>query len=256
MAVGFIHGVMNTDNMTLSGETIDYGPCAFMDGYAPGTVFSSIDQTGRYAYANQPAIGQWNLARLAETLLPLIDGDGDGERAVTKATDAVRAYSALFDAAWLGRMRAKLGLVGEEPEDLALVQAFLGAMEGQGADWTLGFRRLSHAARGNPGALRAQFADTTGIDAWLVHYTARLARDADTDPAARAAAMDEANPAIIPRNHLVEHALDAATGGDLVPFDALLGAVTDPFVERPGREAFLLPPPEGFSQGFRTFCGT
>jgi uncharacterized protein YdiU (UPF0061 family) len=253
MSVGFIHGVMNTDNMTLSGETIDYGPCAFMDDYAPDTVFSSIDQTGRYAYGNQPLIGQWNLARLAEALLPLIDADGD--KAVTLATDALRRFTGLYETAWLRRMRTKLGLRSDDPEDITLVQELLAAMEGQGADWTLTFRRLSSAVQGDAGPLRMQFADPARIDPWTVRYFSRLQREGG-DPAARAAAMDLANPAVIPRNHKVEEALAAATQGDLAPFETLLTAITDPYTEQPGREAYLLPPPSGFTDSYRTFCGT
>jgi uncharacterized protein YdiU (UPF0061 family) len=216
-------------------------------------VFSSIDQTGRYAYGNQPVIAQWNLARLAETLLPLIDADGD--RAVTVATDALRRYTPLYEAAWLRRMQFKLGLVTGEPEDLGLVQDLLSAMEGQGADWTLTFRRLSNAVQGDAGPLRRQFAEPARIDPWLERYLARLERDGG-DPAARAAAMARTNPAVIPRNHKVEEALSAATQGDLAPFEGLLAAITDPFAEIPGREAYMLPPPEGFGESYRTFCGT
>ncbi len=253
MAVGFIHGVMNTDNMTLSGETIDYGPCAFMDAYAPGTVYSSIDQTGRYAYGNQPAIGQWNLARLAEALLPLIDTDGD--RAVARATEVLRAYTARYECAWLTRMRAKLGLLASEDDDMDLAAGLLAAMEGQSADWTLTFRALSRALCGNPGAFRAQFAEPAGADDWLTLWQARQSREPG-DPATRAKAMDRVNPAVIPRNHKVEAALAAAVAGDLGPFEALLAAITDPFGDTKGREGFALPPPAGFSEGYRTFCGT
>ncbi len=214
MSVGFIHGVMNTDNMTLSGETIDYGPCAFMDDYAPGTVFSSIDQTGRYAYGNQPGMGQWTLARLAEALLPLIDSESD--RAVAMATEVLRGYVARYDAAWLRRMRGKLGLVAEEAGDAALAAGLLSAMEGQAADWTLTFRALSAALRGDAGAFQARFAAPERALAWLETWRARQARESG-DPARRAAAMDRANPAVIPRNHKVEEALTAAVAGDLDP---------------------------------------
>jgi serine/tyrosine/threonine adenylyltransferase len=254
MGVGFIHGVMNTDNMTLSGETIDYGPCAFLDSYAAGTVFSSIDQTGRYAYGNQPAIGQWNLARLAETLLSQIDPVP--KRAVERATEALQVYAAEYEAAWLAVMRAKLGLNQAEEGDAALAAALLAAMEAGQADFTLTFRRLSRAALGDDGAVRAQFADPAGIDGWLTLWHERLARDGG-DPAARDAAMDRVNPAVIPRNHKVEEALAAAVErDDLGPFEALLAAITAPFEEVPGREAFALPPPDGFGETYRTFCGT
>ncbi len=200
MPVGFIHGVMNTDNMALSGETIDYGPCAFMDAYEPGTVYSSIDHDGRYAYGNQPAIAHWNLARLAEALLPLIDTDGD--RAVARATEVLRAYTARYERAWLTRMRAKLGLLASEDDDMDLAAGLLAAMEGQSADWTLTFRALSRALCGDPGAFRAQFAKPAGADDWLALWQARQSREPG-DPATRAKAMDRVNPAVIPRNHKV-----------------------------------------------------
>ncbi len=254
MGVGFIHGVMNTDNMTLSGETIDYGPCAFLDAYAAGTVFSSIDQTGRYAYGNQPAIGQWNLARLAETLLAQIDPEP--ERAVEGATEALGVYATEYEAAWLAGMRVKLGLVRAEEGDAALAIALLAAMETGQADFTLTFRRLSRAALGDDGPVRAQFGDPAGIDGWLALWHARIARDGG-EAAARAAAMDRVNPAVIPRNHKVEEALAAAVEhDDFGPFEALLQAITSPFEEVPGREAFALPPPATFGASYRTFCGT
>ena len=218
MAVGFVHGVMNTDNMTLSGETIDYGPCAFMDAYAPDAVFSSIDHTGRYAYGNQPGIAQWNLARLAETLLGQIDADED--RAVAQATDVLKGFAGRYEAHWLAAMRAKLGLAVPEDGDGALVLGLLRAMEGQGADWTLSFRRLSRAARGDAGAFRAQFADPQAADAWLAAAGRRGSRGKAGAPEARAEAMDQVNPLVIPRNHKVEEALAAAVAqGDAAPFE-------------------------------------
>jgi uncharacterized protein YdiU (UPF0061 family) len=254
MLAGFIHGVMNTDNMALSGETIDYGPCAFMDAYAPDTVFSSIDQTGRYAYGNQPAIGQWNLARLAETLLPQIDADGD--RAVARATEVLRGYAAVYDAAWLAGMRRKLGLTGVDAGDLALAEALLAEMAAQRADWTLTFRHLGTAAMGEARPFLAQFADPTGAHDWLARWQARGANDG-VAPAGLAAAMAKVNPAVIPRNHLVEEALAAAVeAADLGPFEALLAVVADPFGDPRGRDRYALPPPAGFSEGYRTFCGT
>ena len=253
MGVGFIHGVMNTDNMTLSGETIDYGPCAFMDAYAPGTVFSSIDHTGRYAYGNQPSIGQWNLARLAETLVPLIDSDAD--RAIAAATEVLRGYVPLYEARFHAIMRGKLGLVRDDPEDAVLVRRLLELMEGQGADWTLTFRRLSDALRGAPEAVRAQFSDPAALDGWLADWRARVESGPGT-PAETASAMDRVNPVVIPRNHTVEAALDAAVAGDAAPFEALLAAISAPFAERPGQESYALPPPRAFTEGFRTFCGT
>ncbi len=243
MGVGFVHGVMNTDNMALSGETIDYGPCAFMESYAPGTVFSSIDRQGRYAYANQPLILGWNLARLAETLLPFLDADID--RAVDLANRRLEAIAGIYRAEWLGVMRAKLGLMGEAAADGALADDFLQAI--QGVDWTLAFRRLAGAVTEEAGFL-ALFADAGAVKAWLPRWRARLRPDA-------VAAMLAVNPAVIPRNHLVEAALDAATMGDMVPFQALLTEIRAPFAAEAGREGFVLPAPKGFGT-YVTYCGT
>jgi uncharacterized protein YdiU (UPF0061 family) len=241
MGLGFVHGVMNTDNMAISGETLDYGPCAFMEAYAPGTVFSSIDHQGRYAWANQPRILGWNLARLAEALLPLIDPDG--ERAVEIANDRLTGIAARYQADWLAVMRAKLALDGADPGDAALVDDLLAALEG--ADWTLTFRRLAHAAEGDLSALRPLVPGFARLEAWLPRWQARLAPGAP-------ARLRAANPAVIPRNHRVEEALSAAATGDLGPFNALLQAVRAPFHER---EAYMLPAPEGFGP-YVTFCGT
>ncbi|MDP3962144.1 MAG: YdiU family protein [Pseudorhodobacter sp.] len=241
MGVGFIHGVMNTDNMTVSGETIDYGPCAFMEGYGPATVFSSIDHGGRYAYGNQPLILGWNLARLAEALLGLIDPDAD--RAVALATAELAAVEERYQAAWLAVMRAKLGLAGEEPGDRALVDDLLALMAAAGADWTLTFRALAEADPAAPGALLGAVPE-----AWLARGRARRAPDA----LARMAAV---NPVYIPRNHLVEAALTAAGAGDMAPFEAMLAVITDPFTARPGLERYALPAPAGFGP-YVTFCGT
>jgi serine/tyrosine/threonine adenylyltransferase len=246
MGLGFVHGVMNTDNMTLSGETIDYGPCAFMEAYAPGTVFSSIDQTGRYAYANQPLILGWNLARLAEALLPLFDPDE--ARAVDLANGRLGGIAGQYRAAWVDVMRAKLGLHGTDAGDGALADDLLAAMAGQGADWTLTFRRLAGAVSGDAATLAPLFADAAALGAWLPRWQARLAPDA-------AGRIRAVNPAIIPRNHMVELALEAATVGDMAPFDALLAAITDPFADTAGRERFALPAPQGLAP-YVTYCGT
>jgi uncharacterized protein YdiU (UPF0061 family) len=236
MGLGFIHGVMNTDNMAISGETIDYGPCAFMEGYAPGTVFSSIDHQGRYAYQNQPLILGWNLARLAETLLPLLDRDQD--KAVDLANDRLTGIAPRYRSEWLTVIRRKLGLPGEDPADAPLADDLLTAMTG--ADWTLTFRRLADET-----ALRPLFPDFTAMQAWLPRWRVRAGDGA-------AARIAEANPAVIPRNHKVEAALSAATEGDMAPFHALLAALQQPFTEA---EPYALPAPSGFGQ-YVTFCGT
>jgi uncharacterized protein YdiU (UPF0061 family) len=250
MHVGFIHGVMNTDNMAISGETIDYGPCAFMDHYDPATVFSSIDTHGRYAYANQPRIAQWNLARLAETLLPLIDADGN--RAVARATEVVNAFPEQYELYWLRGMRAKLGLVIEDEADLNLATGFLTAMEGKKVDYTMAFRYLADAAVGQEEPIRALFADPSAYDLWSRHWRERLAREA-VAPLARAQAMRRVNPVFIPRNHRVEEALSAAVEhDDYAPFETLLNILSRPFDDRPEFAAFAEPAPEG--QGhYRTF---
>ena len=244
MGLGFVHGVMNTDNMTISGETIDYGPCAFMEGYAPGTVFSSIDRQGRYAYGNQPLILGWNLARLAEALVPLIPGEG--EAVIEDLNARLSSIAARYRQAWVQVMRAKLGLADQDAGDGDLADDLLAAMVG--ADWTLTFRRLADAAEGRDAPLRALFDDFAAMEAWLPRWRARLTEGA-------AARMRAVNPLVIPRNHRVEEALSAAEAGDMAPFHALLAQVTDPYDERPGREAYSLPAPSGFG-AYVTFCGT
>jgi uncharacterized protein YdiU (UPF0061 family) len=178
MHLGFVHGVMNTDNMTISGETIDYGPCAFIDGYDPATVFSSIDQTGRYAYGNQPQIAQWNLARLAETLLDLINPE-DSDDAVRQASEVINGFPLSYERAWLAGMRTKLGLVRQEPEDRELANGLLAVLETQNADFTRVFRSLSKAAAGDASASRALFANPAGFEAWLTLWRTRLEREND-----------------------------------------------------------------------------
>jgi uncharacterized protein YdiU (UPF0061 family) len=250
MQVGFIHGVMNTDNMAISGETIDYGPCAFMEHYAPATVFSSIDTQGRYAYANQPRIAQWNLARLAETLLPLIDAEAN--RAITRATEVVHAFPAQYERHWLQGMRAKLGLVREEAADLTLAAGFLTAMEGQHVDYTLAFRFLAEAALGQEEPMRALFADPSAYASWSGQWRARLSREGGA-PSERAQAMRRANPAFIPRNHRVEDALSAAVDhSDYAPFETLLHILSRPFDAQPEFTAFAEPAPAGGGH-YRTF---
>ena len=248
MGVGFIHGVMNTDNMSIAGETIDYGPCAFMDTYHPETVFSSIDQFGRYAWGNQPDVAVWNLAQLATALLPLIDADRDA--AIEAATPVVNAFADRFNAAWTQVLRAKLGLARAEDDDLALASDLLVAMAEGRADFTLTFRALSSV---RPEAARDLFADAGTFDAWLPRWQARLGRESGSAEARRAA-MQAANPALIPRNHRVEQAIAAGLEGDFGPFEALHAALATPYAEPadPG----LAAPPRSHEVVRRTFCGT
>ena len=243
MLVGFVHGVMNTDNTTISGATIDYGPCAFLDAYDPSTVFSSIDEGGRYAYRNQPVVMEWNLARLAEALLPLLHTDQD--QAVALAMEALGAFRPQYAAAWSAGMRAKLGLPDGPAEAEVLVDALLALMQDSRADHTSCFRALGRAARGDTEPFRSRFRDLAAIDGWLERWLA-LRPDA--------AVMDRVNPAYVPRNHLVEQALAAGTAGDLEPLGRLLDAVTRPYEERPGLERYAAPGPEDLA--YRTFCGT
>ncbi|MBT5651467.1 MAG: YdiU family protein [Nitrospina sp.] len=253
MNIGFIHGVMNTDNMTISGETIDYGPCAFMDRYAQGTVFSSIDQHGRYAYANQPEILIWNLARLAETLIPFVDPDKD--RAIELLTDMIECIQPLYESHWLAGMRSKIGLSTEDPHDQALINDLLKVMEAGQADFTLVFRRLSQALRGDGDAVRHLFKEPNAFDAWAQRWQKR--QEQEGIPAETSAqAMDRVNPIYIPRNHKVEEALAAASDEqDLTLFSKLLAVLSHPFDEVTGYEAYAEPAP-ATNRPYRTFCGT
>ena len=255
MLVGFIHGVMNTDNMTISGEAIDYGPCAFMDRYDPATVFSSIDHHGRYAYGNQPVVAQWNLARLAEALLPLMADSV--ERAVPLATEVLQSFNQRFDGHWNAGMRAKLGLPDTAADPVAteaVLDDLLAMLQAQRVDTTSFFRAMSGAVRGDDAAVRSLFSDPAAFDEWAARW--RLERSADTRPAGAVAdAMDRVNPIYIPRNHLVEEALAAATAGDMAPFTTLLEVVSSPFVERSGFERYTQPAAEG-GVPYQTFCGT
>jgi len=254
MHVGFVHGVMNTDNCSVAGETIDYGPCAFLDAYDPKAVFSSIDRHGRYAFANQPAIAHWNLTRLAECLLPLISEDE--ERAIAQATEALDGFAPAFEAAYLAGHRRKLGLRTEEADDADLVQDLLDRMAEGLADHTLTFRRLGAVAEGDPAAAASDlFVDPTAFDAWAERYRARLAREPD-EPGARRRRMARANPALIPRNHLVEAALAAAVeDGDFALFDALREALSDPYAPEADESPYAGEPPVAETP-YRTFCGT
>ncbi|TWD56488.1 uncharacterized protein YdiU (UPF0061 family) [Arthrobacter sp. AG367] len=246
MLVGFVHGVMNTDNMTISGETIDYGPCAFMDAFNPAAVYSSIDVSGRYAYANQPVLAEWNLARLAEAMLPLIDGDQ--EKAVAPAVEVLGGFRGQYSQAWSGGMKAKLGLSGDADSDAAsaLVDGAIAILKDGPVDYTLFFRNLGKAARGDLRPVRGMVLDLEAFDAWAERWQA-LGPDAEL--------MDSVNPAYIPRNHLVEEALSAATDGNLAPLQQLLEAVGSPFAERPGLERYAEGAPEDFGT-YMTFCGT
>jgi len=255
MAVGFIHGVMNTDNMSIAGETIDYGPCAFMDAYHHATVFSSIDYQGRYAYANQPAIAQWNLARFAETLLPLINEDR--QKAAARAQAALATFPARFKLAWVGGMKAKLGLVAEDPEDLMLIQSWLKLMEDHGADFTNSFRALADAVEEGQGEARLSQAipDAAALSGWLARWRARLKRDWDA-PAKAAAVIRASNPAYIARNHRVEAAIRAGVeSGDFTLMDRLVAVLSKPFEDQPEHSAYAEPPSEA-ERVRETFCGT
>jgi len=302
MNVGFIHGVMNTDNMTLSGETIDYGPCAFLEAYRPDTVFSSIDETGRYAYANQPLIARWNLARFADTLLLLVADPADEKAmapAIARATEVIDAFPLWYADALLAGQRAKLGIRGDGADDEAdrrLIDDWLTLMHTDQVDFTLGWRRLADAADGNDRALRALFADSDALNAWLVRWGERCSRDdanmsapvgksarqsairadtggiseattaqdeichnagADSLQSARAQAMRRVNPLVIARNYRVEEALAAASNdGDLELFKHLLAAVRRPYEDDPAQTYYAEPAPAEVAATYRTFCGT
>ncbi|MGK0362120.1 MAG: hypothetical protein ACI9U2_004440 [Bradymonadia bacterium] len=243
MSVGFVHGVMNTDNFTLSGQTIDYGPCAFLDTYDADAVFSSIDRNSRYAFSRQPAIGQWNLTRLAEALLPLL-ADDEAE-AIAIAQTCLEVYPLHFEAEYSAAMRRKLGLNDAHDDDPSLIGDLLAWMQKNARDFTQTFRGLS-AQVDAPHSVDPEFI------AWHARWRLRLGSQAPADIAAR---LDRVNPIYIPRNHLVEEALNAAIAGDLAPFERLLSAVQAPFVEQPGLERYGQPAPTGFGP-YRTFCGT
>lgn len=261
MHVGFIHGVMNTDNMTVSGETIDFGPCAFMDAYDPATVFSSIDAHGRYAYANQPPAAQWNLARLAETLLPLIDADGG--RAVELANEALGLFPGSYDEHWISGMRAKLGLLTSEQGDLDLARAWLDVMQRNHCDYTLTFRRLCSAAEnmaddadsGADAAIRALGDRPDIFDEWAVRWRQRLAREPQT-AVQRGESMRRFNPAYIPRNHRIAQAINAAVDGqDFGPFEELMRVLSRPYEDQKNFEAYARAP-QPAERVLQTFCGT
>ncbi|KQT49922.1 hypothetical protein ASG52_07465 [Methylobacterium sp. Leaf456] len=253
--VGFVHGVMNTDNMSVAGETIDYGPCAFLDAYDPRTVFSSIDRNGRYAYGQQPRIALWNLTRFAETLLPLLDADED--EAVKQAEAALATFGPRFDAAYRGGLARKLGFFEVREGDAELAGDLLMAMAENQADYTLTFRRLCAAAESSEGdgPVREGFVDPTAYDAWATRWRTRLADDPQS-ASERAAAMRAVNPAFIPRNHRVEEMIAAAIErDDFVPFETMLSVLARPYDDQPEHARYAEAPENG-GVGYRTFCGT
>jgi uncharacterized protein YdiU (UPF0061 family) len=255
MMIGFIHGVMNTDNCSIAGETIDYGPCAFMDAFDPKTVFSSIDQMGRYAYGNQPPIALWNLTRLAECLVLLLSDNED--KGVEIAQAALGGFAERFNAAYLAKLAAKLGLFTTEPDDAELSQDFLAAMARGHADFTLAFRRLSDAAAdpSDLGEVRALFDDPAAFDEWAPRWRARIASEPQGG-VARQKAMQAVNPAYIPRNHRVEAVIRAAVDrGDFAPFEELLAVLANPFEEKAEFVRYA-EPPQPHERVLETFCGT
>ncbi|OYX11610.1 MAG: hypothetical protein B7Z15_11485, partial [Rhizobiales bacterium 32-66-8] len=258
--VGFIHGVMNTDNVAVSGQTIDYGPCAFLDTYDPAKVFSSIDASGRYAFGNQARVATWNLARLAEALLPLIHAVQ--ETAIAEAEAVLRGFAPQFEADHLQHMRAKLGLSTALPEDGALIAGLLETMAAGQADFTLTFRALSRPAGPDgapPADLAALFADPKLLAVWYARYQDRLRRD-PASPEARERAMQGVNPRVIPRNHRIEAVIRAALAGDLSPFHELVTVLSTPYADtpdagKPGQDIYAAPPAAG-EHVLQTFCGT
>ncbi len=246
MNVGFIHGVMNTDNMAVSGETIDFGPCAFMDTFDPATVFSSIDARGRYAFANQPNAALWNLARFAETLLPLMDDDS--QRAIGAATEAIATFETLFKDRWLEGMRRKLGLSAAEQGDRQLAEDLLQSMQRNQADFTVTFRALCDAAHKNA-------AEAIGDAEWMQRWRARMSRES-AHPNERAESMRRANPAYIPRNHRIEQVIAAAVEcDDFAPFEQLSQVLAEPYAARAAFAAYANPP-QPQERVLQTFCGT
>lgn len=259
LGVGFIHGVMNTDNMTISGESIDFGPCAFLDEYEPMKVFSSIDQNGRYAYRNQPGIGQWNIARLAECLLPLLDTDE--EKAVEKANGVLKRFGEYFQADWIAVFRQKIGLSSEMEGDAELVQDLLTAMQEGRADFTLTFRRLTDLASASQGQAQLDaearflegFVPWEKAENWLPRWRERLAHEGTGHDAA--SLMRGVNPAIIPRNHRIEESIRAAMDGDLKPFERLLEALAEPYADKAEFDEYRQAPLDE-QKVKMTFCGT
>ena len=261
MSVGFIHGVMNTDNMTISGESIDFGPCAFMDGFDPATVYSSIDHAGRYAYGNQPVVAQWNLARLAETLLPLIDPDKDAS--VAKATEALQSFPTRYSGHWTRTVHCKLGFASPDSDtvaptitlgDATLVDDLFLLLQNNRIDMTSFFRSLSAHLHGQAESTRHLVDVASPAEPWISRWKREL--DAQgIDHRSAAARVDATNPIYVPRNHKVEEALGAAVDGNMEPFRRLVELISHPFTERPGNESYAQPAPDSFGP-YRTFCGT
>lgn len=247
MALGFIHGVMNTDNMSISGETIDYGPCAFMNAYHPKTVFSSIDKEERYAFGNQPMVGQWNLTRFAESLLPLIDDDQP--TAIKLAVECLDQYPDKFRTAWLNMMIKKIGLFNAEVNDLALIEDLLMLMYKYRADYTNTFRNLNNLSKINP-----ELSNSGEFKNWLKQWNERLSRQPESGQDV-VQLMDAHNPAVIPRNHLVEEAINSAEAGNMQPFHALMEVLLTPY-SYPKNECYLLAPESNYDESYMTFCGT
>jgi uncharacterized protein YdiU (UPF0061 family) len=240
MGLGFIHGVMNTDNVSIAGETIDYGPCAFMDGYHPGQVFSAIDRQGRYAYSNQPQIGAWNMAQFATSLIPLMP---DQDAAIEQFTAAVNRFGDIYLAAWREVFAAKIGITDPTPDNVALIQDLLDLVATERADFTAVFAQLG------TDQARDQFLDRTAFDAWVLRWEARK-------PPEAAQIMQQANPQIIPRNHQVEAVIQAGVAGDFAPFHAMLTAIIQPFAPLTDSTAPFAMPPSKSEQVTQTFCGT
>jgi uncharacterized protein YdiU (UPF0061 family) len=257
LLVGFIHGVMNTDNMSIAGETIDYGPCAFMDSYDPATVYSSIDSYGRYAYGNQPRIARWNLGRFAEAILPLLAEDKDA--GIQQANEVLDGFGTRFEVAYTQGLRRKLGLLRAQADDLSLAQDLLERMAQNKADFTLTFRRLCGAAAGADGdaGVRALFTEPAAYDAWAVQWRGRLADDGTATGHGRMSMMRAANPAVIPRNHLVEEAISSAVNdADFGPFENLVAVLATPYADLPAGLARYADPPRPDQIVRETFCGT
>ncbi len=253
MSVGFVHGVMNTDNMTISGETIDYGPCAFMDRYVPSTVFSSIDGHGRYAYENQPKMGQWNLAQLAKALIPLYDEEQ--ERVIQRFVDELDRFNDCYETFWLDNMRAKFGMVSKDKGDGELVKQLLELMHQGGADFTLAFRYLADVRLDDELKFKSQFNVVVNLDDWLARWAERIERDGQS-PEECADRMNTVNPIYIPRNHKIEEVLDAAVNrNDLEPFRMMLSVMSEPYSYKSGHEEYAEPSPAN-AEPYITFCGT